>query len=151
MYVSESAVCFLGKAAVKATYTWWIAPIWLDKFLILSPDSAEAKKIFVEWQRNDWNISWTFKSYEIWCRVGWWRGLMAPWSESKKSRKSWIPNMQAEIFSETWTTLYQSTQRLFRGNLNLHQLRCEKPKQCRIFISSTVGQVILCWCLPGLL
>ena len=30
MYVSESAVCFRGKAAVKATYTWKVAPIWHD-------------------------------------------------------------------------------------------------------------------------
>jgi hypothetical protein len=71
MYVIESSVCFLGKAAVKATYTWWVAPIWLDKLPNLSLDSYQTKKIAVEWKRNDWNISLTFKSYGIWRRVGW--------------------------------------------------------------------------------
>jgi len=117
MYVSESAVSFLGGAAVKATYTWCVAPTWQDKLPSLSPDSAQAKKIAVEQQRNDRIISWTFKIYEIWRHVGWWRGLLAPRSKSKKSRRSWILKMHAEILSETWTTLYQYSQRLFAGKL----------------------------------
>ena len=149
--VSESAVSFLGGAAVKATYKWCIAPTWQDKLPTFSPYSAQAKKIALEQQRNGWNISRTFKSYEIWHHVGWWwRGLMAPRSKSKKSRRSWIPQTHAKIFSETWPTLYQSSQRLFPGNLNL-KLRCENPKRRVIFISSTAGQVVLCWFLPGLL
>ena len=113
MYVSESAVSFLGGAAMKAAYTWCVAPTWQDKLPTLSSDSAQAKEIAVEQQRNDRIVSWTFKIYEIWRHVVWWRGLLAPPSKSKKSRRSWILNVHAEILSETWTTLYQYSQRLF--------------------------------------
>ena len=63
-------------------------------------------------------------------------GLLAPWLETKKSRKSWTPKMHAKICPETWTTMYQSTLRLFQGNLYLSHLRCDKSKRRRIFISS---------------